>query len=109
MARRKLATATKAKNTQDALLNLEQNSQPKQQASPMRRSTEQLTISLLEEEKRALEARAFSFRDGGHRELKTTSRLARVAFQMLLNASDEEILEAAKATENLEKRRGKRY
>jgi hypothetical protein len=38
-----------------------------------------------------------------------TSRLARVAFQMLLNASDEEILEAAAATENLETRRGNRY
>lgn len=112
MAKQTLAATTAKKDPKLALLdlsdrNIEQSRQPKD-SEPIRRSTERLTISLLDEEKRALEERAFHFRQQGHAELKT-SRLARVAFQMLLEAADEEILQAAEKVENLEVRRGNRY
>lgn len=112
MAKQTLAATTAKKDSKIALLDLsdKQPEQPGQQRAPgiLRRSTERLTISLLEEEKRALEERAFRFRMGGHTELKT-SRLARVALQMLLDASDEDIFKTAAKVENLEIRRGNRY
>ena len=112
MAKQKLAATTANKDPKIALLDLSdrQLEQPLPQKDPgtIRRSTDRLTISLLDGEKRALEERAFRFRQTGHAELKT-SRLARVAFQMLLEAADEAILQAAKKVENLEVRRGTRY
>lgn len=117
MARQSLAATTTKKDSKIALLALSDRqleTPPKPQAPPdhstgmLRRSTERLTISLLDEEKRALEERAFRFRQGGHTELKT-SRLARVAFHLLLGASDEEVLKVAEKVENLEVRRGNRY
>ena len=112
MAQRNLSAVTAKKDPKLALLDLsdKQLESPKQQreSGVMGRSTERLTISLLKEEKRALEEKAFHFRQNEHPELKT-SRLARVAFQMLLEAPDEEILRFADQVENLEARRGNRY
>ena len=112
MAKQNLAATTANKDAQAKLLDLadHQLDQPREKRpqEPMRRSTERLTISLLEEEKRAIEDRAHRFRMSGHRELKA-SRLARIAFQMLLEATDEEILKTADDVENLEIRRGNRY
>lgn len=73
----------------------------------MLRSTDRISISLLEEERRALEDRAFNLRQQGHRDVKM-SRLARIAFQMLLDAPDEDILKAAQKVPNLEKLRAVR-
>jgi len=112
MARRNLASATADKDPKLALLDLTDRhlEQPRQQrnAGAVGRSTERLTISLLKEEKQALEEKAFHFRQNDHSELKT-SRLARVAFRLLLETSDEEILQAAEKVENLEVRRGNRH
>ena len=112
MAKQDLAAVTAQKDPKHALLDLSDRS-PEQRGQQVRsaavgRTTERLTISLLESEKRGLEERAFSFRQNGHPELKT-SRVARIAFHMLLNASEEEILVAAEGVENLEVRRGRRY
>lgn len=112
MAKQTLKATTEKKDAKVALLDLSDRQldspREKRTTGDVRRSTERLTISLLEEEKRALEERAFRFRMGGHRELKA-SRLARIAFQMLLEATDEEILKTADDVENLEIRRGNRY
>ena len=112
MAKQNLAAVTAQKDPKLALLDLSDKSpeQREEQVRPVAlgRTTDRLTISLLEQEKRGLEERAFGLRQNGHPELKT-SRLARVAFRMLLEASDEDILSAAGAVENLEVRRGRRY
>lgn len=112
MAKQTLAATTEKKDAKVALLDLSdrQLDPPREDkaAGQLRRSTERLTISLLDKEKRALEERAFRFRMSGHRELKA-SRLARIAFQMLLEATDEEILNIAEGVENLEVRRGNRH
>lgn len=112
MAKQTLAATTAKKDPKIALLDLsdKQAEQPHQEKSlyTLRRSTGRLTISLLDDEKRALEERAFHFRQNGHPELKT-SRLARIAFCLLLDTADEEILKAAEKVENLEGRRGNRY
>lgn len=112
MAKQNLSATTAKKDPKIALLDLS-DKHPQEPVHPrsagaIRRSTERLTISLLGEEKRALEERAFRFRQNGHPELKA-SRLARIAFHMLLAAPDEAILKAAEAVENLEVRRGNRY
>lgn len=75
--------------------------------TPIRRSTERISISLLAEERAALEERAARLRSAGHRDIKT-SRLARVAFNMLQEVSDEAILSAAAMVENLEMRRAQK-
>jgi hypothetical protein len=113
MAKQTLAATTSQKDPKLALLDLsdkQAEQQPRQEKSldTLRRSTGRLTISLLDEEKRALEELAFRFRQNGHPELKT-SRLARIAFCLLLDTADEEILKAAEKVENLEERRGNRY
>lgn len=112
MAKQSLSATTAKKDSKLALLALSDSQlAPAKQSgssSPLSRSTERLTISLLDGEKRALEERAFHLRQGGHAELKT-SRLARIAFQMLIEAPDDEILKAAEKVENLEVRRGNRY
>lgn len=76
-------------------------------APATRRSTDRMSISLLGEERIALEERAARLRFQGYRDIKP-SRLARIAFHMLLVASDEEILKWAEEVENLEVRRVKR-
>ena len=67
-----------------------------------------LSVSLLPEERHALEVRSHELiSTGGRYDLKT-SRMARIAFQMLLEASDEEILRIAESVPNLEALRGRR-
>lgn len=63
---------------------------------------DRLTISLLSAERSALEKRMAYFREKGYRSFKT-SRLARIAINMLVNAPDEEILRHAVEVPNLEK------
>ena len=75
--------------------------------TPIPRSTERLSISLLAEERDALEKLSMELRSEGHRALKT-SRLARIAFKILLDADKKAILKAADSVENLEILRGKR-
>ena len=114
MAKQPLSVTTAKKDPKLALLDLSDRQSEERpparrlEASPPGRSTERLTISLLEEEKRALEARAFHFRQHGYPELKT-SRLARVAFQLLCNVPDEEVIKIATQVQNLDSRRGNRY
>jgi hypothetical protein len=76
-------------------------------APTSRRSTDRMSISLLREERVALEERAARLRFAGHRGIKP-SRLARIAFRLLLETSDEQILQWAEQVENLETRRVKR-
>ena len=71
------------------------------------RSTDRLSISLLSEERTALEDKADHFRRMGRRDVKA-SRLARAAFKMLLEAPDDEILRVVDSVENLETRRVRR-
>ena len=73
----------------------------------IRRSTERISVSLLAAERAALEERAARLRGAGHRDIKT-SRLARIAFKLLQQLSDEEILSAAQEVENLEVRRAQK-
>ena len=80
------------------------------QAAPSRqipRTTARLSISLLDEEREALERISAELRAKGHRDLKT-SRLARVAFRMLLDATEEDLLRVADQVPNLERLRGTR-
>ena len=73
----------------------------------IRRSTERLSVSLLAQERDALEKRAAHLRGLGHRDIKT-SRLARIAFKLLQEQSDEAILSMAEKVENLEVRRAQK-
>ena len=95
MAKRSLAQASKAQTKKTALdLAEEQTQSPPPAAGQTRsipRSTDRISISLLPDERRALEKRAHQFMDNGRRDLKT-SRLARIAFHMLAAASDEDVL-----------------
>jgi len=75
--------------------------------SQISRTTARLSISLLDEERDSLERVSAELRAKGHRDMKT-SRLARVAFQMLLDATDDEILQVAARVPNLERLRGAR-
>ena len=111
MAKRSLAQATKALTKKTALDLAEEQAQPPQpparEARSIPRSTDRISISLLPDERRALERRAHQFMDNGRRDLKT-SRLARIAFHMLASASDEEVLAVADRVDNLEVRRAGR-
>ena len=109
MAKRKLAQASKAQTKKTALDLAEEQAQPPAagETRSIPRSTDRISISLLPEERRALEKRAHQFMDNGRRDLKT-SRLARIAFHMLAAASDEEILAVADRVDNLEVRRAGR-
>jgi len=69
--------------------------------------TDRVNVSLLEEERKAMDDRAHHFKITGRRDLKF-SRLARIAFKMLLEAPDEEILKLADSVDNLEVRRGRK-
>lgn len=75
--------------------------------TPMPRSTERISISLLPEERNALEKLSNDLRSEGHRALKT-SRLARIAFKMLLDADKDTVLDVAEKVPNLEILRGKK-
>jgi hypothetical protein len=74
-----------------------------QETKPIRRNTARISISMLPEERRALEKRVGQLWQQGHADIKV-SRLARIALKMLLQASDEEILRLADEVPNLEKR-----
>lgn len=73
---------------------------------PIPRTTDRISISLLSEERTALEDKAVEFRRKGRRDLKT-SRLARIAFRLLLEAKDEEVFRIADEVPNLEQLRVK--
>lgn len=75
-----------------------------EQSPKATRSTDRISISLLQEERIALEDRVYHFKKSGRRDLKI-SRLARIALKMMLDASDEDILKTAEEVDNLEIRR----
>ena len=81
--------------------------QRKPKKKPMSRPTERISISLLAEEWAALERLSNDLRSEGHRALKT-SRLAWIAFQMLLDADKDTVLDLSEEVPNLEILRGKR-
>jgi hypothetical protein len=68
------------------------------------RTTDRVSISLLLEERLALEDKSADLRRQGRRDLKT-SRLARIAFRLLLEAPDKEIFRLAEEVPNLEQLR----
>ena len=105
MPRKKLgdSTAVAPSSTDDKFDLADQITRPKQ----IDRSTSRLSVSLLEEERTALEGLGGELRRKGHWDLKT-SRLARVAFKMLLDADEQDVLRVASEVPNLEKLRGKR-
>jgi len=109
MAKKKLGAAAKApKNAVDLAV----QEQTGKQSSP-ERSTERISVSLTTEELHELQARSGTLMDPrgpGRRDLKV-SKLARVAFYLLSEASDEDILAISadeSKIEDLEARRGKR-
>ena len=110
MAKRSLTHATENQTKKSALDLAEEHLEiqsPKAEAQrTIPRSTDRISISLLAEERTALEDCAAAFRSKGRRDFKT-SRLARIAFKMLLNASDDEVLQIAEEVPNLEKLRAK--
>jgi hypothetical protein len=67
-------------------------------------ATVKISVSLTNVERHNLEARSAELRAKGHRKLKL-SRLARVAFRMLSDADDADILRVAETVEDLEARR----
>jgi hypothetical protein len=83
------------------------STEPVREATKIPRSTDRLSISLLSEERDAVEGLSAALRAQGHRDLKT-SRLVRVAIKMLLDAPNKEILRVAEEVPNLEKLRGRR-
>lgn len=70
------------------------------------RFTDRMSISLLKDERNALEDRARDLQRAGRRDLKP-SRLARIAFKLLMNTPDEEVLRLADEVPNLEQLRVK--
>ena len=112
MAKRKLSAATENQSPKTPLdLAEEQIERPQSQATdtrPIPRSTDRLSVSLLNEERTALEDLANDFRRrNGRRDFKT-SRLVRIGIKMLLSASDEVILQVADEVPNLEQLRAKK-
>ena len=114
MARRKFADVTKRGTPQstalgqaDRLIEQMEAQEPsgpgEPEAKPIRRNTARLSISLLPEERKALEMRMGQLWQQGHTDIKV-SRLVRIALKMLQQASDEEILRWAEEVPNLEKR-----
>ena len=75
----------------------------------VRRTTERITISLKEEEKEAIEERAFRYKRHGTNKKLKPSQLGRLALLWAISASDEEIEAIEASAEDLEKRRGNRY
>jgi len=117
MAKRKLAAVASAKSSKspvdlaEELTSTPERAQQTAEApspghAPQARFTDRMSISLLKEERDALEDRARDFQRNGRRDIKT-SRLARVAFRLLLNTPDDEILRLADDVQNLERLRVK--
>ena len=110
MAKRNVTKAAKIHGKKAALDSAEEHLESLQATSEgqvtIPRSTDRISISLLPEERAALDDRVADFRRNGRRDLKT-SRLARIAFKMLLNASDDEVLQIAEDVPNLEQLRVK--
>jgi len=104
MAKRKLSAITEDKPTKTALDLAEEVTSSPEPSRPISRTTDRISISLLTEERVALEDLSADLRHKGHRDLKT-SRLARVAFKMLLGSSEEDILRVAEDVPNLERLR----
>jgi hypothetical protein len=117
MAKRTLAAATNAQPNRSAVdLAEEITSTPagptptavvrsKDRASEAR-FTDRMSISLLKDERNTLEDRARDLQRAGRRDLKP-SRLARIAFKLLMNTPDEEVLHLADEVPNLEQLRVK--
>ena len=77
---------------------------------PKGRETERLSVSLLPDERRALEQRLGQLWAQGYVKLGrlSVSRLVRAAIAYLLEADDEDIIQWANRVPDLEKRRGKK-
>ena len=114
MAKRKLTDITKPESEKKTALGhadelieqMDSQALPeldKQQTKSLRRNTTRMSISLLPEERKAIEMRMGQLWQQGYTDIKV-SRLARIALKMLLQASDEEILTLADEVPNLEKR-----
>ena len=69
-------------------------------SAPVSRTTDRMSISLLLEERLALEDKSDDLRRQGRRDLKP-SRLARIAFRLLLETPDKEIFRLADEVPNL--------
>lgn len=112
MSKRRLTDVVQAQPKKTALdLAEETLDAPKEPAkegkmptAPESRTTDRVSISLLLEERLALEDKAADLRRQGRRDLKT-SRLARIAFRLLLETPDKEILRLADEVPNLEQLR----
>ena len=99
MAKGKLSASAQRTKALDLAREVETGGQGK-------RSTEKLSVSLTTEERNAIQQRSAELMAAGHRDLKL-SRLCRVAFRLLLDATEEQVLAAAEQVENLELRRVK--
>ena len=113
---RKLGVAAAQSRRQKTALDLaeevtqEQEKPPEEEEIPepkapiKRNHTERISVSLLPEERAALEQLSADLRSKGHRDIRM-SRLARIAFKMLIDATEEEVLKAAEDVPYLEKLR----
>lgn len=117
MAKRTLAAATSAQPSRSAVDLAEEVTSASERPTPAvvvrskeraseARFTDRMSISLLKDERNALEDRARELQRAGRRDLKP-SRLARVAFKLLQNTPDEEVLRVAEEVPNLEQLRVK--
>lgn len=112
MAKKKLGAAAKApaRITPVDLAEQDAGKQVQPHQGGVQRTTERISVSLTEQERDTLEDRSDGLRSRrglGRRDLKV-SKLARVAFRMLEDASDAEIVAIADRIEDLEARRGTR-
>ena len=109
MAKRKLSATTENQSPKTPLDLAEEHSESREpQATdprPIPRSTDRISVSLLDEERTALENLASDFRRRNGRRGFKASRLVRIGIKMLLNASDEEILGVAEDVPDLEQLR----
>lgn len=110
-AQKAMAQETKAQAdkfvTADKVIGERQEEKPQPASRPkISRTTDRMSISLLAEERQALDDLAADFKRKRRRDLKT-SRLVRVAIKMLLDASEEEVLRMAEEVPNLERLRVK--
>lgn len=101
-----LISGKRRKNLLNSVDELLEGTREKENPIQSSQDVERMSISLLAEEKEALENKTLDVRriDKGVR----TSRLARIAFKMLQDASVEDILKFATEVPNLESRKGRR-
>lgn len=111
MARRSLADVTRRETERKAALDeadrlMERMNAQQEAPQPTRtipRNTARLSVSLLPEERRAVERLMGQLWQRGYTDIKI-SRLTRIALRMLLQASDDDIVRLAEEVPNLEKR-----